>query len=350
MSRPAENRQWLLRRRPHGRVAPPDLELAVTPAPTAGEGEIVVRVKLLCMDPTIRNFMDADPGYGVPIALGGPIRGMVVGEVAQSRDASRREGDFVWGFGTWSDYVSGPATQFHPVPVGFGHPLPVYTHVLGTIGLTAHYGLRDVASVQPGDRVLVSGAAGAVGSLVGQLARIAGASRVVGIAGGAEKCARATSRYGYDQCIDYKGPAPVREAIAAAFPDGIDVVFENVGGALLEAALDHLGKNARVALCGMIARYGATERTPGPANLWNLVVNSARLQGFLVTDILGQPARVDAALRELDGWIREDRLRYDIDLRTGFENVPETFNCLFTGAHTGRLVVQIDDPNQSAQP
>jgi len=348
MSGSAENRKWLLRRRPHGRVAPSDLELAVTQVPTPGEGEIVVRVRLLCMDPTIRNFMDAEPGYGVPIALGGPVRGMIVGEVVASRDAARREGDLVWGFGSWSDYVSGPAAQFFRVPVGFGHPLPVYTHVLGTIGLTAHYGLRDVAGVRPGDRVLVSGAAGAVGSLVGQLARIAGASQVVGIAGGVDKCARATGRYGYDECIDYKGPVPVREAIAAAFPDGIDVVFENVGGPLLEAALDHLRKNARVALCGMIARYGATERTPGPANLWNLVVGSARLQGFLVTDILGQPARVDAALRELDGWIREDRLRYDIDLRTGFENVPDTFNCLFTGAHRGRLVVQIDDPNEGA--
>jgi hypothetical protein len=348
MSASAENRQWLLRRRPHGRVAASDLELAAAPVPAPRDGELVVRVKLLCMDPTIRNFMDADPGYGVPIAVGGVIRGMVLGEVVASRDASRREGELVWGFGSWSDYVSGPATQFHPVPVGFGHPLPVYTHVLGTIGLTAHYGLLDVAGVRPGDRVLVSGAAGAVGSLVGQLARIAGASRVVGIAGGVDKCMRATARYGYHACIDYKGPVPMREAISAAFPDGIDVVFENVGGPLLEAALDHLRKDARVALCGMIARYGATETPPGPSNLWNLVVGSARLQGFLVTDILGQPARVDAALRELDAWIREERLRYDIDLRTGFENLPDIFNCLFTGAHTGRLVVQVDDPNQSA--
>lgn len=348
MSKSAENRQWLLRRRPHGRVTPSDLELAVAHVPTPGEGEIVIRVKLLCMDPTIRNFMDAAPGYGMPIALEGPIRGMIVGEVVASRDAARREGDLVWGLGSWSDYVSGPASRFFPVPVGFGHPLPVYTHVLGTIGLTAHYGLLDVAGVRPGDRVLVSGAAGAVGSLVGQIARIAGATQVVGIAGGVEKCARASERYGYDECIDYKGPVPVREAIAAAFPDGIDVVFENVGGPLLEAALDHLRKNARVALCGMIARYGATEMPPGPANLWNLVANSARMRGFLVSDILGQPARVDAALRELDGWIREDRLRYDIDLRVGFESVPDTFNCLFTGAHSGRLVVQIDNPNQSA--
>lgn len=343
MSAPAQNRQWRLRRRPQGPVSTADLELATTPVPAAGEGEVLVRVKLLCMDPTIRNFMDPDPGYGVPIAVGGVIRGMILGEIVASRDPSRREGELVWGFGSWSDYVTGPAAQYFPVPTGFGYPLPAYTHVLGTIGLTAHYGLLEVAGLQPGETVLVSGAAGAVGSLVGQMARIAGASRVVGIAGGAEKCQRATARYGYDVCLDYQAPMPLGEAIAAAFPDGIDVVFENVGGALLEASLNHLRKNARVALCGMIARYGAKEPLPGPSNLWNLVVNTARIQGFLVTDMLGRRTCADAALRQIDSWIRNGSLHYDLDVRTGFERIPEIFNCLFTGAHTGRLVVRIDE-------
>jgi len=343
VSAPGANRQWLLRRRPQGPVTTDDLELASTPVPSPADGEALVRVKLICMDPTIRNFMDPDPGYGVPIAVGGVIRGMILGEVIASRHPSRRAGDPVWGFGAWSDYVVGPAGQFFPVPTAFGYPLPVYTHALGTIGLTAHYGLFAIAGLREGETVLVSGAAGAVGSLVGQMARIAGASRVVGIAGGAEKCRRAVECYGYDACIDYKAARPLTEAIGEALPDGVDVVFENVGGAILEASLDHVRKHGRVALCGMIARYGAKELPPGPSNLWNLVVNTARIQGFLVTDILGDAARASAALRDIDVWIRDGRLRYDLDVRSGFEHIPDIFNCLFTGTHQGRLVVQIDD-------
>lgn len=342
MSARPENRQWLLRQRPEGNLKIADLELSRTPAPVPGAGEILVRVKILCMDPTIRNFMDPDPGYGVPIAVGGVIRGMILGEVVESADPAQPVGGLVWGFGSWSDYVLGAGAQFFKVPTEFGYPLPVYTHVLGTIGLTAHYGLRDVAALRAGDTVLVSGAAGAVGSLVGQMARIGGAARIVGIAGGADKCRRAIERYGYDECIDYKSGGNLSAAIGAALPDGIDVVFENVGGATLEAAVDHIRKDARIALCGMIARYGATGSVPGPGNLWNLLVNTARLQGFLVTDILGQEARAGQALREIDSWIRDGSLVYDIDVRQGFEDIPNTFNCLFTGAHTGRLVVQFD--------
>lgn len=347
MSGSQTNRQWLLCRRPQGAVTAADLELRRTGVPEPGEGQILVRVRLLCMDPTIRNFMDAEvdtrAGYGAPIAVGEPVRGMVLGQVVASRHPARRAGELVWGFGSWSDYVVGSGAQFLPVPTHFGHPLPAYAHVLGTIGLTAHYGLLAVAGLRPGETVLVSGAAGAVGSLVGQMARIAGASRIVGIAGGADKCLRATERYGYDLCIDYKDCASIGDAIADALPGGIDVVFENVGGALLEAALDYLNKNGRVALCGMISRYGASEKAPGPSNLWNLVINSARIQGFLVSDILGQQARTGEMLREIDGWIRDGRLRYDIDIRRGFERIPEAFNCLFTGAHNGRLVVDIED-------
>jgi NADPH-dependent curcumin reductase CurA len=250
----------------------------------------------------------------------------------------------VWGFGSWSDYVVGTGARFHPVPAYLGHAPSVYTHALGTIGLTAHRGLFEVAALRPGDTVLVSAAAGAVGSLVGQMARIGGASRIVGIAGGAQKCSRAMQRYGYDLCIDYKDkdPARLREAIGAALPDGIDVVFEGVGGAVLEAALDSINRHARVALCGMVSRYGAAEKVPGPANLWNLVARSARIEGFLVSELFGQHARIAETLNVIDGWIRDGRLRHDIDIRHGFERIPDTFNCLFTGAHAGRLVVDIE--------
>jgi len=336
------NRQWLLRKRPDGLMKAADLELHQAPVPAIGDGQILIRVMFLCMDPTIRNFMKPDPGYGVPIALGEPVKGMVLGRIVQSRDPARTEGELVWGFGSWSDYVVGAGIRFHPAPVHLGHAPPVYAHALGTIGLTAHHGLFDVAGLRHGDTVLISAAAGAVGSLVGQMARIGGASRVVGIAGGAEKCRRATECYGYDVCIDHQGAQRLRDAVGDALPDGVDVVFESVGGAVLEAALDQVNKHARVALCGMVSRYGSTAPSPGPENLWNLVVKSARIQGFLVSDMFGQPARIAETLRVIDGWIRDGRLRYDIDIRHGFERVPETFNCLFTGAHAGRLVVDIE--------
>jgi NADPH:quinone reductase len=343
MTLPETNRQWLLCRRPRGVVAAADLALHRGGVARPAAGQVRVRVMLVCMDPTIRNFMNPDPGYGAPIALGDPVRGMVLGRVVESRDPARTEGELVWGLGSWSDYVVGAGTRFFPVPVHRGHPLPAYTHVLGTIGLTAHRGLFDIAGLRRGETVLVSAASGAVGSLVGQMARIGGASRVVGIAGGAEKCRRATERYGYDVCIDHKDAGRLRDAIADALPGGIDVVFENVGGALLEAALGRVNKNGRVALCGMVSRYAAIEEAPCPANLWNLVVKTARIQGFLVSDILGQPERTGVMLRAIDGWIRDGRLQYDLDVRQGFERIPETFNALFTGAHSGRLVVDIEE-------
>jgi NADPH-dependent curcumin reductase CurA len=339
----ARNRQWCLARRPQGRLQPGDLALRSGAVPAPAEGEILVRTKLLCMDPTIRNFMDAAPGYGLPIELDSPVRGMVLGEVIASRDAAHVPGTTVWGFGSWSDYLVAPAAQMRRVAVESGHALPAYAHVLGTIGLTAHYGLFDIAALREGDTVLVTGAAGAVGSLVGQMARIAGAARVIGIAGGAEKCARAVQDYGYDACLDYRATPDMATAIGAAANGGIDVVFDNIGGALLEAALTHLATGARIALCGMIAGYGNADAAPGPRNLWNLVVRRARMQGFLVSAILGDAPRTAAMLAQIDGWLQDGRLRYDVDVRHGMACVPQAFDCLFSGAHRGRLLVEVDD-------
>lgn len=336
------NRQWLLAKRPRGIPLLTDYEKCEGPVPEPADGQVLVRVLYAMMDPAIRGFMDAGGNYATPIPLGEPMRGMVLGVVIGSKAAARREGDVVFGFGAWSDYVVGPAAQFHPVPTHLGHDLSAYTHALGTIGLTAYYGLIDIARIAPGDSVLVSSAAGAVGSLVGQMAKIRGAARVVGIAGGPEKCGKAVAQYGYDACIDYKATADLSAAIGEALPDGIDVHFENVGGAVLEAALDHLAKNARIALCGMISGY--TVAQPGPSNLWNLVVNTAQIHAFLVTDILGQPDRVSGMLAEIDGWIKDRRLRYGIDIREGFDAIPESFNCLFTGEHSDRLVVRVANP------
>lgn len=343
----AVNRHWALAQRPRGAPRPADFEARSGPVPEPGEGELLLRVLYAAMDPAIRGFMSAGGTYAAPIAVGAPVTGMILGEVARSRSPAVGEGSVVFGFGSWSDYVVGPAAQFHPLPVELGYELPAYLHALGTIGLTAYYGLFDTAGMAEGDTVLVSGAAGAVGSLVGQMARIRGASRVVGIAGGAAKCRKAVLRYGYDSCIDYKAPGDLRAAIGAALPEGIDVFFDNVGGATLEAAIHHLAKNARIALCGMISGYNATAPQPGPSNLWNLVVRTARIQAFRVTDILGQHDRTAQMLAHIDAWLKAGKLVYDLDLREGFEAIPESFARLFTGEHDGRLVVRVAEPSRS---
>lgn len=337
------SRHWVLAKRPQGALKQTDLERTSRPIPEPGADEVLVRVIYLAMDPAIRGFMNAAGNYAAPLAIGDPVRGMVLGQVVRSRSAALPEGQLVWGFGSWSDYVVGPAVQYYPVSPDAGFALPAYTHVLGTIGLTAHYGLTEIARLAPGDTVLVSAAAGAVGSLVGQIAKLKGAARVVGIAGGPAKCSLAVDRYGYDACIDYKAVADMRHAVGEALPKGIDVHFESVGGAILEAAIAHLAKNARIAICGLIAGYNATHAESGPANLWNLVVKTAQIRGFLVTDILGQRDRTASMLAEIAGWIRQGKLRYDVDVREGFETIPDVYNCLFTGAHRGRLIVRIAD-------
>lgn len=343
MISPTHNRRWLLNSRPAGRAVSADLICDSVPVPQPGDGEVLVRVKLLCMDPTIRNFMDEDPGYGLPVPLGGVIRGMVIGEVIESKSPQLTPGTHVWGFGSWSDYVVAPARQFFSLPSPLTYPLPVYAHAMGTIGLTAYYGVFDIAALRPGDQVLISGAAGAVGSLAAQFARLGGAAKVVGIAGGQEKCERAVRDYGYDICIDYQQADQLASAVAAAFPNGIDVVFENVGGTLLDVALQNLNKNARIALCGMIARYGDGDRPMRPDHLWNLVVKSARIEGFLVSNILNQASRTETMFAQIDAWIKAGSLRYDLDVRHGFALVPESFDCLFSGTNSGRLVVQLEE-------
>jgi NADPH-dependent curcumin reductase CurA len=338
------NRQWLLRRHPVGRLAAGDLQLHQGEIPEPAEGQLLVRVLLVSMDPAIRAFLSPRPGYRPAVAPGMPVTGMVLGEVVESRCPGRLPGELVSGFGSWSDHVAGPGAQFAPVPLDLGHDLAAYTHVLGTSGLTAHHGLTAVGALTPGDTVLVSAAAGAVGSLAGQMARILGARRVVGIAGGPAKCRLAESRYGYDTCIDYRAVADLGQAVRAALPEGADLCFENVGGASLQAALDVLRPAARIVLCGMISQYDAEGPVPGPPNLWNLIVHGARMQGFRIANLLGDRVRTREVLGLIAHWLRDGRLKYDIDLREGFEQIPQAFAALSTGQHHGRLLVRINTP------
>lgn len=333
------NRQWVLARRPNAIPQPGDFALVEAVVPCPEHGQVVLRNRYLAMDPAIRNVLGQGGAYSDPLPLGQPVRGMVLGEVVASNDPALAAGDFAWGFGTWSDFVCVSAAGLVRVPPA--DDLAMHLHWYGTIGLTAAYGLFEIAALRPGDSLLVTGAAGAVGSIVGQLARAAGASRVVGIAGGPAKCTRAVQSYGYDICLDYKAADDLAASLAVAMPQGIDVVFDNVGGAQLELGIDNIAKDGRIALCGMISAYGAAEPDPGPANLWNLVARTAQMRGFRVTDVLFDDVRRHALLQPIVGLVAAGVLTADIDFRDGLEQVPDAFAALFEGTNAGRLLVRL---------
>lgn len=342
MSRlPSTVSRWTLRSHPQGQLTLEDFTLEQLALPAPGAGEVVVRVEYLAMDPAIRGFMNDSGNYAAPIEPGQPIRGMILGTVIESRASELCAGDIVWGFGSWSDHVVVAAAQLHRAGRGIACD-PDLLHCQGTIGLTAYYGLTQIAKVQTGDRVLVSGAAGAVGSLAGQIARHLGAARVVGIAGGSVKCRRATDRYGYDDCLDYKATSDLRGALRQSLPEGVDVYFDNVGGEALGAAIDLLRKDARIALCGMISGYDRDPRSP-PPNLWNLVVQTAGMRGFRVTDVLRDEAFISRAKSDLDRWAGSGKLRGDLDIRNGLEQAPAAFLSLFSGGNSGRLLVHVGE-------
>lgn len=347
------NQQWILRGRPEGRVKRSDFELREEPIRALDDGEALVKIKYLAMDPATRGWMAPGGGYTEPLLLGGPVMGVTIGEIIESRNPQIEVATVVAGVGHWARYMIAGPDQISPVRTGnlgvlapmdtsSGHELPMYLHAMGTSGGTAYYGMMDIAGMKRGDNVLVSGAAGSVGSLATQIARLKGAGRVIGIAGGAAKCEAATRDYGCDACIDYRSTTDVSNAIASEFPRGLDVYFDNVGGDILEAAMGNLAKGARIAICGMISQYNDSRPRPGPRNLWNLLVSTARIEGFLASDYFGTAA-CEAAYREISQWLKEGRMTARLDIREAFDRVPEVFDELFSGGNHGRLIVKVPD-------
>ncbi len=335
-----QNRQWLLTSRPQGQPKTSDFEWRVDDVPSIEDGQYLVRVLYAAMDPAIRGWMDPSGNYMDPIPLGSPVRSVVLGRVVESKNPDYPEGMIVSGLGAWSDYVVGFPGMLGPVPAEWGHDFTTYLHPLGAVGATAYYGLFEVAEYKDGENLLVSGAAGGVGSLVGQMGKIKG-SKVVGIAGGPEKCAWLTDELGFDAAIDYRATEDLSAAIAEHFPDGVDVYFENVGGPMLEAAIDNLGQKARIAICGMISQYNESDNPPpGPHNLWRLLVTRSRMEGLLVSDYMH---RAMDGYAEMNEWIKSGQLKFSVDVREGLENAIDTFNLLFTGAHDGKLLLKIGD-------
>jgi NADPH-dependent curcumin reductase CurA len=336
------NRQWVLASRPEGLVDPTNFELRSEPAPQPGDGEFLVHNLYLSLDPAMRGWISDMRSYMPPVQIGEVMRGQTTARVVESRHPDYAPGDLVLGTFGWQDYaISDGAgmTGATKLPPGVSPTLPL--GVLGMTGLTAYFGLKEIAKPREGETVVVSGAAGATGSVAGQLARIQGC-RTIGIAGGPDKCALAREEFGFEEAIDYKAE-DVRTRLRELCPDGLDVYWDNVGGEILEAALANLARGARIVICGAISVYNAEQRPPGPSNYLNLIVHRARMEGFLVFDYL---SRIDEAMAELVPLVSEGKLHHREDIRDGLEAAPAALVDLYTGGNRGKLLVRISDPEQ----
>jgi NADPH-dependent curcumin reductase len=330
------NTQVRLAARPSGLPKPSDWDLVEEPLPTPGEGEFAVAISHISLDPAMRGWMNAGASYIEPVEVGAVMRAGAVGQVSASRHPGFSVGDHVYGaFGVQEHALSDGAgvTKVDPSLA----PLPTYLGTLGLTGLTAYFALLDVGRPKPGETVVVSGAAGAVGSVAGQIAKIQGC-RAVGIAGGEEKCRWLTEELGFDAAIDYK-QGGVARALREHAPDGIDVYFDNVGGEILDAALTRLARGARIIICGAVSQYNATEGVRGPSNYMALLVARASMTGMVVFDYVDRFAE---ASRELAGWMSEGKLvsREDI-VSGGVGAFPDALLGLFAGENIGKLVLDI---------
>jgi NADPH-dependent curcumin reductase CurA len=301
------------------------------------DGEALVKLRYLSIDPTIRTWMDDVPGYLPPIQIDEVIRSGAVGEVIESRSEAYRPGQLVFGMAGWQEYVVADTAERALQILPDGVDPKAVLGVLGVTGMTAYFGLIDIGKVTEGDVVVVSGAAGATGSTVGQIAKIKGAKKVVGIAGGAEKCSYITDHLGFDAAIDYKNDN-VAARLRECCPDGIDLYFDNVGGSILDDCLANLAMRGRVVLCGAISTYNSDALPPGPSNYINLLIRRGRMEGFIILDYLD---RFPAAQVEVAGWIAEGKITSTEHLVEGLENAPDALNLLFSGGNTGKVIVAL---------
>jgi hypothetical protein len=330
-------RRILLATRPRGLVDAGNLSIDDTATiPDPEDGQALLRVRFLSIDPTIRTWMDDAPGYLPPIGIGEVVRSGGIGEVVASRSDRYEVGDLVFGMTGWQEYALADSGAHSMTPLPAGVDPTMSLGVFGITGMTAYFGLMEIGEPRPGSTVVVSGAAGATGSVVGQLAKIARVANVVGIAGSADKCAWLTDELGFDHAIDYRNEN-VAARLRQTCPDGIDVYFDNVGGDILDACLARLATGARVVLCGAISQYNE-ERTRGPANYVNLIVKRARMEGFLILDYLD---RFPEAQLAMAGWVAEGRIHHREHVVEGLEHAGDALNLLFSGGNTGKVVVRL---------
>lgn len=330
------NHQWLIAARPSGEATESDFRWQEAAVRAPGEGEVVVRSVYLSLDPTNRVWMNEAESYLPALGLGEVMRGGAIGVVEESRHSDFAAGDLVQGLFGWQEYATTPGQALSKLPKGLPVPGTAFFGLLGHIGLTAYFGLLDICDPKPGETLVVSTAAGAVGSLVGQIGKIKGC-RVVGLTGSDEKCRWIREELGFDAAINYKRE-DVAESLRRHCPDGIDIYFDNVGGAILEAVLGLINLKARISVCGMISEYCSEGAVPGPSNLAMLIMKRARMEGFLCTDYL---PRAEEAFRAMIPWYLAGKLKYRVDVVQGLENAPRALGKLFDGSNTGKLIVQV---------
>jgi NADPH-dependent curcumin reductase CurA len=332
------NRQWVLRQRPQGLIQDGDLELIETPVPDLKETEVLVRTIYLSLDPTNRTWMNDSQGYLPPVGLGEVMRGLTLGVVEQSKSERFKAGDIVTPLsGGWADYAVVHEQGLRPVHRAPGMPLTANLSVLGMTGLTAYFGVTDVLKARAGETLVISAAAGAVGSIAGQVAKQRGA-RVIGIAGGPDKCRWLTEELGFDAAVDYKNE-DVGEALDRLAPDGIDLNFENVGGDIMIAVWNRLNIHARMAVCGLISSYNATRMPPSP-NFSRIITHRLNVQGFLVLDYAH---RAREMVEEMGPWLADGRVKWKVHVDDGLEGAVTSLNRLFTGDHDGKLLVRVSE-------
>lgn len=333
-------RHIILAERPQGVPTFETFGIDIGPVPTIAEGEILLRPLVFSMDPAIRGFLDDRPSYLPPVAVGAPVNGMSLGEVIESRNTAYPEGALVRALGTWSELCVFGATALGLERV-FPNPQIAVHHymgALGPVGLTAWIGMLHIGAVQAGDTVLISAAAGATGSLAGQIAKLRGC-RVIGLVGSADK-ARTICDLGFDAAINYRAVPDLAAAIRAAAPAGINLYFDNVGGQTLETILPLMATHGRVVVCGMIGEYNDQDHPYGVKTLWQLVVNRVTMQGFLTYDY---PELLGQAQEELEAWVAKGVLRPLTNIRHGFEHIPEAFIDLMSGRTIGKTLVTIKE-------
>ncbi|MFC7196486.1 NADP-dependent oxidoreductase [Halosimplex aquaticum] len=326
---------------PRGETGPRHLRPGRDRRARAGPGEALVRTRYLSVDPYMRGRMSAGESYAEPWEVGDPLRAAAVGEVVESNGAGFDEGDVVVGNLEWADYTAAPGTELTAVDPDLA-PVSTALGVLGMPGRTAYFGVREVAEPKAGDTFVVTGAAGAVGSVAGQIAALSGA-RVVGFAGSDEKVAFLEDQLGFDAGINYKETDDYRAALDEAAPDGVDAYFDNVGGPITDAVFDRLNVDARVAICGQIAHYNATERPTGPRKLSTVLTKRARVEGFLVGDFA---PRFEQATKQLGEWVASGEIEYRETVTDGLETAPDAFLGLFEGENIGKQLVKVSDANE----
>ena len=332
---PSKQKAYILKNRPAPDITSSTLSFEEIPVEKPQKGQMLVQNLLLSIDPTNRIWMEEKPSYLPPLPLGSVMRGLIGGRVLESQIEGISKGDLVVGLGGWSEYALARAGELQPIPPGVA--LESALSVFGHIGLTAYFGLLEVGQLKPGETVFVSAAAGATGSLVGQIAKIKGC-RVIGTAGTDEKVEWIKNDLGFDEAFNYKTEKDYLKTLKRLAPKGIDVYFDNVGGAMLEAALAHLAMRGRVVLCGAISQYNVKE-VQGPRNYLNLLMQRGRMEGFIVLDYM---PRAQEAIADLASWMSQGKLKSKVDIVDGFQNALLALKKLFDGDHQGKLLVRLN--------